>query len=302
MSLHLPTLLTPLSSAASSSAKATILLHLQCAGHLKGASRAKYLTTITDFSEYCDAKHLPWHASTVKFWLGDRNLTTDKPWATSTMQQKISHVNLLTELSPPLLPGGAVLAARLAPGLGCLRVDSFRPTILPPSFLVTLKNLQQPQLIHLAVQMQALTGLRAGQLSLLTPANLGTQGKLWLAPFKHQQLPAILDIRHVPEWLVRALLLHRQEDYTPILPWTPDQYKAKFKQLTGIYKLPQASHSARHTFASVQKFLNTPASMIGKALTHSAAKTQHVYLHPLSPMEQKVVLENGAYFKPLVLV
>ena len=252
-----------------------------------------------DFSEFCAAKSLPWHTDSVKFWLGNMNLTAKAPLATSTLQQKISHLNLLTDLSPPLLPGGNVQALRLAPGLGCLKADSYRTSILPPTFLIALHNLAHPQLIHLAVQFQALTGLRAGQMSLMVPAHFEFVDKIWVPPFKHQTKPVVRSLSHVPQKLIKDLLSYATDPFTPLLPWTAEQYRRKFKELTREYQLTNASHSARHMFCSVQLFINTPGTLVSTALQHSSEKTLKCYTHPLSDKDARAVCSHPKYFRPL---
>ena len=253
-------------------------------------------------SEFCEANYMSWHTYSVKFWLGDLNLTGGKPRAASTLTQKISHINMLVDLQPPLIPGPKLQIGDLAKGLGGLHLVAFKSVILPAWFIITLKNLEHPQMIHTAVQFQTLTGLRAGQMSLIMPAHLQTVGRLWIAPFKHCDHAQILDITHVPAWLTKRFLSTKTPVHTPILPWTPDQYKVQYKKLTATYKLPHTSHASRHTFASIQRFLSTPLPRIAQALCHKTGKTLPAYVHALSPQDQQVVLDNLDYFKPLSLM
>jgi len=297
LTLHLPVTVCPF--CCPSIAKCTVLLHAQAAGALKESTRSKYLASLKSLSAYCDSHHLPWHTGSVMYWLGDLNLGTGKPLASSTLLQKISHVNLLVELQPPLIAGPQLSGSRLAPGLACTSLASLRKSILPPSFLLTLANLEKPQLLEAAIQFQALTGLRAGQMTILMPAHLATEGKLMIVPFKHQTLPQVVDIHHVPRWLVLLLLSFKKSMFTPILPWTPAQYQLLFSRLTSAYKLKLSTHSARHTFASVMKFLAVPLSVIATSMTHKQAKTLTPYLHALSPDEQQVVLAHPQYFTPI---
>ena len=111
-----------------------------------------------------------------------------KGLAETTLQQKLSHINCLVDLGTPLIAGPRLTQSKIATGLGTLQLAVFKVTILPPSFLLTLANLEKPQLLDAAIQFQALTGLRAGQMTMLMPAHLSTEGKLLIAPFKHQTL------------------------------------------------------------------------------------------------------------------
>ena len=122
-------------------------------------------------------------------WLPAVTIFAAKPLAQSTLQQKLSHLNFMAELMPEgvVIAGGKLSLPKLMKGLGQLHGTSSEVHILPPSFLITLSLLQKPQLIHLAVQLQALLGLRAGQMCLLTPMHLATESMLLVPPFKHQR-------------------------------------------------------------------------------------------------------------------
>ena len=272
---------------------------MQAAGALKENTRGKYLTSIMQLSTFCEQKHLPWHTSSVPYWFADMNMgSTAKPKAGSTLLQKISHINLLTELQPPLIAGPRATGSRLVPGMGCVNTSQ-KDLILPPSYILTLSKLQQPQVLHVAVQFQVLSGLRVGQMSLLLPSHLATPDRIWLPPFKHQPLPRLVDIRHIPKALVQQLLAYSTSKYTPILPWTPEQYKLRFQQLAATYGLKKTSHSARHSFASIQRFLNVPTAAISRALTHEQGKSVATYLHAIPIPEQQVILDHLDYFRPI---
>ena len=94
-------------------------------------------------------------------------------------------------------------------------------------------------------------------------------------------------------------LSFKTSEHTHVLPWTPDTYKANYKKLTAAYGLPHASHASRHTFATIQRFLNVPLPRIAQAMTHATGKTLPGYLHNLPAEDQQVVLENTDYFQPL---
>ena len=225
-----------------------------------------------------------------------------KMLAVSTLQQKLSHLNTLQETTPQLLPGPKLFLQNLAQGLGSLKTVIFKDILLPPSFLRTLANLSNPQMMHIAVQFQALTGLRGGQMVQVTPGHLKhylTTGKLWLTPFKHQTLPILLDISHVPSWLVSKFLALGKQDYVPILTYTVEQYREAFKRLTDSYHLPHTSHAARHLFASMMKFLNVIPARITQGMTHKAGTSLSPYLHAFSLAEQRVILDNPGYFVAL---
>ena len=229
----------------------------------------------------------PWHSSSVAPWLTALQLEGKKPLAEATLQQKVTHINFLTELNPPMLPGGHIVMPKLVHGLAKFSTYCPKVNMLPPSFLISLALLEEPQLIHIAVQLQAAIGLRAGQMTLITPMHLLTQGQMIAPPFKRQKLTVLLDIMHVPKWLVDAFLSFQKNGFSPILPWTTPQYRAHFKSLCVSYQLPQTSHAARHTYASIHRFLNEPLPMISQILIHKGECTIDKYLHSISEEEQQ---------------
>ena len=255
------------------------------------------------YSNYCAKEQLPWHTDYVSHWLGALCMEAGcKFKATSTLQQKLSHINCLLAFKPKLIRGHTLDLQDLAKGLGGLKAICLKDHILPPSFLITMSLLKRPQVLHIAVQFQALTGLRGGQMSLITAEDLKrVHFYLWAAPFKHRLVPLLVDIRQVPQWLVQAFLSFSTEECAPILPYTPSQYKQLFKELTASYGLSQASHAARHTFASVQRSLDVPLYRIQQAMTHDNEKSLGTYLHPLIGKEMRVVLQHPQYFVPLRL-
>ena len=203
----------------------------------------------------------------------------------------------MTELQPPLIDGPAVKASSQLKGSGICYIPGIKNTILPPSFLLALSHLEQPQLIHIAMQLQAMTGLRGGQMVLIIRAHLLTPGRLVVPPYKHQKSTTVVPVDHIPHWLLTAFLSAAKSDLTPILPWTGPQYRSKFKQVTTSYRLPQASHSARHTFACVRRILGDPLQLISTRLIHKQGKTTSNYLHPMPAQEELLVNSHPEYFK-----
>ena len=173
--------------------------------------------------------------------------------------------------------------------------------MLPPRFLIAMAKLHQPQIMHVAMQFQALTGLRAGMMSKLYPIHLQTLMKLWVAPFKFQQHPTVQDISHLPSTLVPQFLSFKTDADAPLLPFTPEQYKQLFKQIIHAYGLSCSSHSARHLFASLQRFLNVPQCRISQQMIHKTGSSLSSYLHTFPKAEQQVILNHPAYFIPLKL-
>ena len=261
-------------------------------------SRQRYLATQLAFSQWCEDYSHPWHSSSIPEWLSQRQMSGEaKPWAENTMLQKLTHLNFLTTSYPVLLPGGQVVAPRLVPGLGKFAVPLPEKDILPPSYLISLSLLEQPLKIHTASQVQALTGLRSGQMCLINPMHLITPGVLIAPPFKRQKHTVLLDIQHVPKWLIDQFLQFQSNGFSPILPWTAVQYQAKFKKSCAEFGLARSSHAARHTYATVHAFLNEPRALISQILIHKQQRTLKAYVHQLSDLEQGVVLSNPEYFR-----
>ena len=152
--------------------------------------------------------------------------------ALSTLQQKLSHINCLLEFHPPLNKGPPADLQQLAKGLGMLKTTHEKDHMLPPGFLIAMSKLQKPDQMQVAIQFQALTGLRGGQMSLLTPLDFAPSEGFWAAPCH-----IYVDHRHVPVWLIRAFVAFATSDYAPILPYTPTQYQQHFKSLTASYGL-----------------------------------------------------------------
>ena len=261
-------------------------------------TRQRYVATQLAFSQWCSDKHWPWHSSSIPHWFSERQLCGKYvAWAENTLQQKLTHLNFLASTHPPILPGGVLSAPRLISGLGKLSLPPKIKHMLPPSFLITLSLLENPMLIHTTIQLQALIGLRGGHLCLVNPMSLQTEGVLVAPPFKRQLKSVMVDIRHVPRWLIQQFLSHKKNDYSPIMPWTAVQYQAKFKQCCQDFRLPSTSHAARHTYASVHAFLNEPRALISQILIHKAQRTLKTYVHELPLCEQRVVLDNPQYFQ-----
>ena len=278
------------------------MIKVQCAA-LKDVSRARYLSNQLKFSDWCEKANMPWHSTSVCEWLTTIQLDGKaKPLSEATLTQKVTHLNFLTELNPPLLPGGKCTMGKLVTGLAQFSTYSSLENMLPPSFLISLSLLEKPQLIHIAVQLQAATGLRAGQMTMINPMHLLTLGQLIAPPFKRQKHTVLLSIEHVPIWLIRAFLSYKKNDFSPIMPWTTPQYQAKFKELCSTYGLSHTTHAARHCYASVHRFLNEPLPMISQILIHKGERTLDTYLHSISKEEQHVIQSHPDYFRARRLV
>ena len=227
------------------------------------------------------------------------SMAAKKPLAPTTIQQKISHVNFFTELKPPLLPGGPILVPRFYKGLANVQpLQSVKQKFLPPAFIVKLTKLESPQLIHIAILVQFYLGIRAGHFSILEPQMFLGRNVI-LPPFKFQKRPVMLPLCHVPHKLLEQFFsLCGSESYAPLLPWLPATYKRKFKEVTLELGLPNASHSARHTFGTVQAVLGSEMEIIQRYLIHKRGKTTETYVHTMSSRDIATVLANPLIFIP----
>ena len=216
------------------------------------------------------------------------------------MEQKVSHVNFLADLNPPMIAGGVIHPRRLLKAIGKLSPQVVKDKVLPMMFLINLWNMLQPTLMHISIQFQTLVGLRGGHFCLLRPCDF-LCGSLLLPPFKFQKTPVLISLQHVPSMLVEALLSYGTDHYAPIIPWSASMYKTKYKQLTKGFNLCKASHSSRHTFASLHAAKGTPLCTIQRYMVHVRESTTKGYVHELSLSECQVIVKYPDYFLPLSL-
>ena len=189
---------------------------------------------------------------------------------------------------------------KLIKGMKALQVLKATPKVLPPVFLWRLHCLHKPEPIHIAIQMQAALGLRAAHFVMLKRHNFWVKSVL-LPPFKKRTSSTLLPTDHIPPALLEAYFKLQPASSPPssvILPfWTPAQYKQKFTNATRALGLNHATHSARHTFASIQAAKGTPRGTLAAYLLHYDDKTTGIYVHELSPEDLRCVLEHPEYFR-----
>jgi len=208
--------------------------------------------------------NLPWTTASMVDWLPKEAMKyPGKILTAQTMEQKASHINCLTTFLPPLIAGGPIHPKRLLQAIGKLSPKVYTNKVLPIRFLIDLSRLLQPTLMQTAVQLQTLLGLRGGHFCMLRPCDFNANSLL-LPPFKFQKIPVLLCTLHVPTWLIKTYLSRQTSYYAPIIPWSAATYKSKYKKLTQAYKLCKASHSSRHTFASLHAALSTPLSTVAQ--------------------------------------
>jgi len=219
----------------------------------------------------------------------------------STLSQMGCHVSFLTKLTPPLIRGEAFTPTQTIKGLRELCQITSQPKVLPPSYLIKLAELKAPTFEQLCVQMQAALGLRATHFAKLCPVHYHAATVL-LPPFKFQSHSVLISLHHVPAWLLSAYLHHpranQRDVHSPIIPWSSDQYKKIFRALAAHLGLNYSTHSARHTFATVQAMLRVPRQVIAQYLVHKNVSTTAIYIHSLSMKEQQCIAAHQEYFKP----
>ena len=243
--------------------------------------------------------NLPWTTASMVDWLPKEAMKyPGKILTAQTMEQKASHINCLTTFLPPLIAGGPIHPKRLLQAIGKLSPKVYTNKVLPIRFLIDLSRLLQPTLMQTAVQLQTLLGLRGGHFCMLRPCDFNANSLL-LPPFKFQKIPVLLCTLHVPTWLIKTYLSRQTSYYAPIIPWSAATYKSKYKKLTQAYKLCKASHSSRHTFASLHAALSTPLSTVAQYMVHVRETTTKTYVHELSKEDYNLLLEHPDYFKHL---
>ena len=285
--------------AAPSSERALSLWQLQ-AMSLELPSRSKYLRTVELFYDYCLLNSLAWDTASLVDWIPKEAIKKPgKVLATSTLEQKVTHVNFLTTMKPPLINGGPIHPKRLLQALGKISPKTYTDKVLPLVFLYELSLRLQPTLLQISIQLQTMLGLRAGHFCLLTPCAF-MSNSLLLPPFKFQKKPVLICLQHVPTWLIKAFLSFQTSQYAPIIPWSAATYKSKYKKLTKDFNLCKASHSSRHTFASLHAAMGTPNSIIAAYMIHVRETTTKVYVHELRSGEYQYLLQHPDYFLPLM--
>lgn len=249
-----------------------------------------------NFSRHCATFQLPWNTISVPHW--STYVACCHKRAPSTLFQHASHVSFLNQMCPPMLPGPLIHAKKLIGGLKRICMTAEHPKFLPPSFLWSLSKLRKPSYIYICIQMQAKLGLRAGHFAILCPFHF-THATVLLPPFKFQLTSVLLSIEHVPLWLLKAFLSPaKRGSHSPIIPWSPEQYKKLFTKVTKAHHILCATHGARHTFATIQAALNTPRPVLAQHLLHKDVKTTFIYVHELSPEELAIIAAHPEYFIP----
>ena len=226
-------------------------------------------------------------------------LATTKKLLPSTLNQKLSHLQFVTDLG--ILPEiRTPLTVKFIHGLTNVVAHTTTVPFLPPSLLLKIFNLPLTTMIQDAILFQSFTGLRGGQMVKITPAHLLNDQHHLVPPYKKCKTTTMLSLRHVHPKILHNFKRHATDDFCPILPYTAATYKAKFATTMKGLGSAMSSHSARHFFATIHNFLQVPLDCIGGNLIHKRpSQTTGTYIHALSPLEAKIVLHNPKLFIPL---
>ena len=241
---------------------------------------------------------MPWHFNSVDSWIADLAVKLGR--AKSTLDQKISHLQILADINPPLIRGERQHShGRLVKGLAKLTLAAAGPTFLPPSLVVTLFSLKDPDPIHKAIVFQSSVGLRCGQMVRVQPQHVPNHESMLHPPFKKALHSLLLPINHVNPVVIDRFVKLGKDPHTPILNLTAAQYRSHFKRVCHDYGYKLTTHSARHTFVCVQTVLGTPLPIIGAHVVHKQPKrTTPQYQHDVGQEETLVVLRHPELFKP----
>ena len=181
-------------------------------------------------------------------------LASTKALAAETLDAYISHLQYFTDLG--LLPQmRATSQRRFFKGLKSIRGQVLALECLLPSIVLRMFLLDEPTMMMDAILFQAFTGLRAGQMLLITPEHLPDLSYHIIPPFKHTRSTNMMPLQHVPAKIVANFLKHAKDPYAPILPMTAQAYKRRFVQTLATLDQHMASHAARRFFATYQSFL-----------------------------------------------
>ena len=223
-------------------------------------------------------------------------LASTKQLLPTTLSQKLSHLQFFTDLG--VLPQiRTPLTVKFIQGLTNVVKHTVNVKFLLPSMILRIFNLPTSTIIQDAILMQAFTGLRGGQMVLITPSHLLNGQHHLVPPYKRNNNTTVLSLRHVHPKILNNFLRHATTDYAPILPYTSMQYKDKFASAMKALGTVMSSHSARHFFATLHNFLKSPLQLIGDNLIHkNAPHTTPTYIHALSTTEAKLILNNRHLF------
>ena len=271
-----------------------IQLQLQ-ARALEPPTRLKYHSTAEQYFDWLLLNDLNVTADTATLWATSMRSSH----APSTIDQKLSHLQFFSELGvfPPIR---CKAQRRLIQGLQAIKPLLLTPHQLLPSTLLLLHLLHNPTLIHTSILLQALVGLRGGQMILISPAML-KHGVHVVPPFKKTKFTTLLPLSHVNPIILQRFIAYGSNPLLPILHLTKDQYRRAFSSaLSQIgFKYENTTHSARHTFGSIQWLLTNNLELVQQHLIHKSPKTTKTYIHVFDISEQQIILQHPELFQPI---
>lgn len=219
--------------------------------------------------------------------------------ATSTLKQYLSHLRYFQELGyiPSVSFDGYT---RFFTGLNNIKGKPTAINYLSPTVLLAIFNNPTPTKIEAAILFQAVTGLRAGHLCVITAEQLPNQQYMLVPPYKHRKTLTLLPLAHVHPTILKNFLKYSTNPSLPVLGMAPATYKSAFKKTMQAYGISRTTHTARHAFATIHYFLKSPVDRIGHYLLHQQPQqTTVAYIHDLSAAEGLTVMNNRHFFLSL---
>ena len=274
------------------------LLQLQIkASSVDDSTVTQYTKTLDSFLHWIAEYGYSPTANTALHWC--TYLASTRALAAETLDAYISHLQYFADLG--LLPQmRASSQRRFFKGLKNIRGAVLALEYLPPSLVLRIFMLDQTTLMMDAILFQAFTGLRAGQMLLVTPEHIPDLLYHIMPPFKHTRATNMMPLHHVPAKIVTNFLRHAKDKFAPVIPMTAQAYKANFVKTMKSLDKHLASHAARRFFATYQHFLHSSINVIGNYMLHvNPKKTTVNYVGELPAAEANIILQHPEIFIPL---
>ena len=270
----------------------TTQLRIQAAS-VTPATYSKYTTTLQQYLKWTEDHHYDTTPESVLHWW--TYLALHKQLLPTTLNQKLSHLQFFSSMGLlPLLRTDQ--HTMFIKGLTNIVHHQIPERIIPPTILWSMFNASKRSLILDAILYQAFTGLRLGQMLLITPNHILLNSRQILPPFKKCRITNCLPLHHVHPLIISRFLSHATHQDAPIISMSADQYAAAFASILKAYKVPTSTHAARHSFATIQSILKVPIEIIAQYLLHVSPLTTKGYLHPLSPSEVQAIMQHPELF------
>ena len=273
-------------------------LHIQTAS-VDDSTLVRYGNTMKNFVIWCANMQLDTTAAAALLWCTE--LSKTRQLMPSTLDQYLSHLESFAELG--IFTANTMRSRQSRRFIkGLYKLTNYAPIkrVLQPHVMLHLYSITCPSLMEVAILFQIATGLRGGQMVLITPNHIINKIYQVVPPYKHKKTSTMLSLEHVPPSIVTNFLHFAKAATKPILAMSGDQYKKKFT--TTLLKLGYhlTSHAARRAFASIQNFHKVPIALIGAFLLHAnPMTTTPTYIFDISVDEALIVLQHPELFIPI---